>query len=154
MAIAALKEEDSALHAAFRDALREAEGQSHLVRDTGRYPLCGRGDINTYAIFAELKRSLIGPRGRVGMIVPSGIATDDTTKWFFQDLTEKETLASLFDFQSGPGLFPEIGHARFKFCLLFNRGFFEWAFPTRARQDHRNNCKCYQERSQQRIGDR
>jgi len=120
--IAALEQEDPPLHAAFRDALREADGQSHLVRDTGRYPLCGRGDINTYAIFAELKRSLIGPRGRVGVIVPSGIATDDTSKWFFQDLTEKEALASLFDFQSGPGLFAEIGHARFKFCLLTMAG--------------------------------
>jgi hypothetical protein len=120
--IAALEQEDPGLLAAFRDALREADGQSQLVRDTDRYPLCGRGDVNTYAIFAELKRTLINHRGRVGMILPTGIATDDTTKLFFQDLTEKEALSSLFDFQSGPGLFAEVGHARFKFCLLTMTG--------------------------------
>ena len=44
---------DPPLLAAFEAAKREAEGVSHLIRDSGRYPLCGRGDINTYAIFAE-----------------------------------------------------------------------------------------------------
>jgi len=26
---------------------------SHLMRNSGRYPLCGRGDINVYTVFAE-----------------------------------------------------------------------------------------------------
>ena len=106
------------LYAAFKADLRQAEGESQLLRASGRYPLCGRGDVNTYAVFAELKRSLLSPQGRVACIVPSGIATDDTTKWFFQDLVDSGTLHSLYDFQSGPGYFSDIGHARFKYCLL------------------------------------
>lgn len=74
--------------------------------------------MNTYAVFAELNRTLIAASGRLGCIVPTGIATDDTTKYFFQDLLSTRALVSLFDFQTGPGLFAEIGHARFKFCLL------------------------------------
>ena len=55
---------------------------------SGRYPLTARGDINTYSIFAESMRGLVGPRGRVGCIVPTGIATDATTQFFFGDLVE------------------------------------------------------------------
>jgi hypothetical protein len=115
--IAALAEEDCALYEAFLDARRMAEGESHLVRDSGRYPLCGRGDVNTYAIFIENMRSIINLIGRVGCIVPSGIATDDTTKFFFQDLVDSKTLVSLYDFENSVGLFPGVGHGRQKFCL-------------------------------------
>ncbi|EFA72525.1 Putative type II DNA modification enzyme [Raphidiopsis brookii D9] len=40
------------------------------------------GDVNTYSIFAETARNLIKEDGRVGIIVPTGIATDDTCKMF------------------------------------------------------------------------
>ncbi len=54
--IAALESKDPALHAAFLRARRKAEGQSQLVRDTGRYPLCGRGDVNTgAALFGQVE---------------------------------------------------------------------------------------------------
>ena len=35
------------------------EGESHIVRNSGRFPLCGRGDVNTYTLFAEMNRQLI-----------------------------------------------------------------------------------------------
>ena len=77
-----LKAADPALHREFRAARRQAEGTSAILRHSGRYPLCGRGDVNTYAVFAELMRKATSPTGRAGMIVQSGIATDDTTKHF------------------------------------------------------------------------
>ena len=109
---------EKALLREFEDAKHEAEAASQFIRTGGRYPLTGVGDVNTYAVFAETFLRLISPTGRAGLIVPTGIATDDSTKEFFQDLVEKKSLVSLYDFQSGPGLFGEIGHARFKFCLL------------------------------------
>lgn len=115
--IVALAEEDPALLVAFEDAKRQAEGASHLIRDSGRYPLCGRGDVNTYAIFAELMRGAVGPTGRAGVIVPTGIATDDTTKLYFQDLIERRSLASLYDFENRDAVFPGV-HRSYKFCLL------------------------------------
>ncbi|HFE65991.1 MAG TPA: hypothetical protein ENJ93_01905, partial [Chloroflexi bacterium] len=115
--IAQLPQSNPALYADFMAAKRQAEGVSHFVRNSGRYPLCGRGDVNTYTIFAELARQAQSGTGRAGIIVPSGIATDDTTKYFFQDLMETGTLASLYDFENRNGLFPGV-HRSYKFCLL------------------------------------
>lgn len=105
------------LYESYADALRRINGSTHLLRYSGAYPFCGRGRINSYAVFAELKRNLMGPTGRVGCIVPSGIATDDTTKYFFQNLTETASLVSLYDFENREGIFPGV-HRSYKFCLL------------------------------------
>ena len=112
-----LAEEDPALYAAFQDDRRVAEGESHIARDSGRFPFCGRGDVNTYTLFAELNRQLIGPNGRVGMVVPPGIVYDDTTKHFFQDLVERQSLASFYHFENEEFLFPAVDH-RVVFSLL------------------------------------
>ncbi len=112
-----LKETDPALLHAFEEEKRVSEGSSSLLRNSGHFPLCGRGDVNTYTVFAELNRNLLNGRGRVGCIVPSGIATDDTTKFFFQDLIEKQSLVSLYDFENRKKIFPAVD-SRIKFCLL------------------------------------
>ena len=111
-----LRIEEPLLHRQFQDAVRVAEGESHLMRTSGLYPLCACGDINLYAVFAERMRSLLSAGGRVGCVLPSGIATDDTTKLFFQDAIEKKSLVSLFDFEN-KGLFTGV-HSSFKFCLF------------------------------------
>lgn len=116
--IAALPTINPGLWIEFQTARRTFDAETHFARASGRYPLCAKGRINTYALFAEHNWRVIGPHGRAGFIVPSGIATDDTTKEYFGELASKGRLQSLYDFQSGPGLFAEIGHARFKFCLL------------------------------------
>ncbi|KWW99035.1 putative type II DNA modification enzyme [Carbonactinospora thermoautotrophica] len=113
-----LPEKNPHLHREFIEAKRRAEGESHLLRSSGRYPLTGRGDVNTYAVFAETGRTLLHPRGRFGMILPTGIATDATTQYFFKDLVESGRLISLFDLVTNPELWSGIGHNRFKFCLL------------------------------------
>lgn len=105
------------LYQAFLAEKRKSEGSSLLIRESGRYPLCGRGDVNTYTVFAELNRILLSAHGRCGCIVPSGIATDDTTKFFFQDLTDTGSLVSLYDFENREGIFPGV-HRSYKFCLL------------------------------------
>lgn len=115
--IRALRETDPALHAAFEEALRRAEGESVLVRNTGRYPLCGVGDINTCAVFAECGRALLLRQGRMGVIVPSGIATDNTTRNFFASLIDSITLVSLCDFENREGVFDGVHHS-YKFSLL------------------------------------
>lgn len=115
--IRALTQSDPSLHAAFLVDKRRAEGESHFARNSGRYPLTGRGDVNTYPLFAELGKTIMGGRGRMGMVLPSGIATDDTTKFYFQDLVETKALVSLFDFENRMGIFPGV-HRSYKFCLL------------------------------------
>ena len=116
-----LVEEDPILHNEFLAAKRNAEGQSVSMRMSGRYPLNGRGDVNTYAVFAELFRSLTAPHGRSGVIVPTGIATDATTQYFFKDLVDTGTIAALYDFENRAPIFVGVD-SRFKFCLLTTAG--------------------------------
>ncbi|AEI64558.1 Eco57I restriction-modification methylase domain-containing protein [Corallococcus macrosporus] len=115
--IAALPFTDPVLWDEWCTASRVAEGQSHFIRQSGRYPLCGKGDVNTYAIFAEHNRSALAPRGRAGFIVPTGIATDDTTKDYFGTLVDTKQLASFLSFENEEFIFPAVHHA-FKFALL------------------------------------
>jgi N-6 DNA Methylase len=115
--IAALPEINPALHHAFKVAKRHAESESQFLRNSQRYPLTGRGDINTYAVFAEADRILINPVGRLGVIVPTGIATDATTQFFFKDLVQNRSLASLYDFENKRAFFASVD-SRMKFSLL------------------------------------
>ncbi|GFG85240.1 Eco57I restriction-modification methylase domain-containing protein [Mycolicibacter algericus] len=115
--IAKLPADNPALYAAFTAEKRRAEGVSHFMRNSGRYPLTGRGDINTYQIFAEAERNLIAATGRLGIILPTGIATDATTQYFFKDLVVNGSIASLYDFENAKPLFEGV-HRSFKFCLL------------------------------------
>ncbi len=112
-----LKEDDPRTYQAYLEALHRADAELAFVHGSGRYPLCGRGDTNTYAVFAETMRMLVSPKGGVGAVVPTGIATDATTQHFFADLVERRQLASLYDFENRKGLFPGVDR-RYKFCLL------------------------------------
>ncbi|HEU5373923.1 MAG TPA: DNA methyltransferase, partial [Ktedonobacteraceae bacterium] len=110
-------DKERALHSVFLEDRRKAEGESALIRRSGFYPLCGRGDVNTYSLFTECMRTIIDSHRRVGCIVPSGIATDDTTKYFFQDLMEKRSLVSLHSFENREKLFAAVD-SRYSFSLL------------------------------------
>lgn len=108
---------DGRLWQDFIFAKRTAEASSEFARTSGRYPLAGRGDVNTYALFAELFSRLAKTAGRAGVIVPTGIATDSSTSVFFGDLVSDERLTSLIDFENRKGLFPAVD-SRMKFCVL------------------------------------
>ena len=95
-----LQHSNPQLHRRFLHAKRDAEWASRYLRGSDRFALTGRGDINTYSVFVETGRSLLNQEGRVGMICPSGIATDNTTRLFFADLVETKSLASLLDFEN------------------------------------------------------
>jgi hypothetical protein len=120
-AIAALEREHAALWSLYRAALRKADATSLLARGSGRYPLTGRGDVNTFALFAETGLALIAPTGRFGMVLPTGIATGDTTAQFFRHLVETSTLAALLDFENEAKIFPDVHHA-YRFALLAATG--------------------------------
>ncbi|MEU3279786.1 Eco57I restriction-modification methylase domain-containing protein [Streptomyces antibioticus] len=109
------------LYAEFEASKRRAEGESHFLRTSVRFPLTGRGDINTYAVFTETDRALTGPRGRTGVIVPTGIATDATTQFFFKDIVSQGHLAALYDFENEDKIFPGV-HNQLRFCLFMLRG--------------------------------
>lgn len=98
-------------------ALHENDAVRKFVRRSRRFHLTGKGRVNTYALFAELGRLLLSPNGRTGLILPTGIATDDSTKDFFSDVTQSENLARLIGFENEGFIFPAVHHA-FKFCAI------------------------------------
>ncbi len=112
---------EQALHADFLVARRIAEAASLFAHDSGRFPLTGVGDVNTYALFAETFAQLVSGEGRAGFIVPTGIATDDSTKAFFANLTFTGSLASLTCYENEEFIFPSVHHA-FRFGLMTLRG--------------------------------
>lgn len=121
------------LHAAFEMAKRVAEASTVFfsspkdedptkvdmskVSKARRYPWTGRGDLNTYALFAEHFLNLVNHSGCAGIIVPTGIATDATTAPFFGHLVGIKRLAGLIDFENRAALFPGV-HSAQKFCLI------------------------------------
>jgi hypothetical protein len=119
--IADLERGNPRLFALYHQAKDAADRALTYARNSGQYPLTGRGDINTYVLFAELARKIVAPHGRVGLLTPSGIATDDTTKEFFSALMESKTLIALYDFENKEPVFPDV-HRSFKFCTLLFGG--------------------------------
>jgi hypothetical protein len=115
--ISALKATMPARYAEFASDLRAVDASNHLARESGRFPMTAKGRINTYALFAELDRALLGPRGRAGFIVPTGIATDDTTKHYFGTLVAGCELVAFYSFENEEFVFPGVHHA-FRFALL------------------------------------
>jgi len=105
------------LYADYLAARARAQRMLDYARGSDRYPLTGKGDVNLYMLFAELARSLVAPCGLVGLLVPSGIATDDTTKDFFADLMDSKRLVLLFDFENKEGHFQDV-HRSFKFSSI------------------------------------
>lgn len=101
---AAACEAEQRLYQDFLTARRTAEAASVFAHvkgeEGGRYPLTGVGDVNTYALFAESIRQITAADGRAGFIVPSGLATDNSTRAFFGDLVTKKSLDSFFEFEN------------------------------------------------------
>lgn len=122
-----LADSEKRLYAEFITARRTAEAASvfmHVSGSTtgqggegGRYPLTGVGDVNTYALFAETILQIKSASGRAGFIVPTGIATDDSTKLFFGHISQSGQLASLYDIENKEALFEAV-HRSFKFSLV------------------------------------
>lgn len=116
-AINELHETNPNLYQIFENAKHLADARNKFFREGKRFPFTATGKMNSYALFTEHVRDLIASFGHAGIIVPTGIATDDTTKDFFGDLVKKQQIVSLYDFQNREALFPGV-HRSYKFCLL------------------------------------
>lgn len=121
--IAALETDADPLHADFVRANDRAEAGARIARRSGHYPMLSGGDINLYSLFVERAMTLVKPDGLVGLLVPSGIASDKTASGFFRAVATAGRLKALYDFENRRtryGLapfFPDVD-SRFKFCLF------------------------------------
>ena len=115
--IAALEKAGDPLARDFRLASERAAAAARVARTSGDYPLLARGDLNLYSLFVERAMTLVKPAGMVGLLVPSGIASDKTAAPFFKSVATESRLKALYDFENRKVFFPDI-HASFKFCVF------------------------------------
>lgn len=121
--IAKLKEDGDSLFEDFKTADARAADTNRMARTSGHYPLLSRGDINLYSLFVERAQTLVKPGGMVGLLTPSGIASDLSASAFFRGVATEARLKALYDFENRRpryGLepfFPDVD-SRFKFCAL------------------------------------
>jgi hypothetical protein len=115
--IANLKTEDDPLWDDFAHADARAADTARMARASGHYPLLSRGDVNLYSLFVERAHALVKPNGMVGLLVPSGIASDLSASAFFSSQATGGHLKALYDFENKKVFFPDV-HASFKFCAL------------------------------------
>lgn len=112
--IANLPTTDPELYQKYTEALANAEAQSRFIRLSNRFSLTATGDINLFPLFSEL--CLTFSKEAWGLVLPTGIAVNDSNKAFFSKLIDENRLVSLYDFENREKLFDI--DSRFKFCLL------------------------------------
>ncbi len=121
--IARLKSDGDPLWDDFTYADARAADAARMARATSHYPLLSRGDINLYSLFVERAHALAKPNGMVGLLVPSGIASDLSASAFFRGVATGGHLKALYDFENRRtryGLdpfFPDVD-SRFKFAAI------------------------------------
>ena len=122
--IKSLEKAGDPLHADYLLAAERAEMASRVARRGADYPLLSAGDTNLNSLFIERAHALVKPSGIVGLLVPSGIASDQSSAPFFRKMTEERRLASLIDFfnrrTDGTLFFPDV-YYRFQ-ILRLHRG--------------------------------
>ncbi len=115
--IAALEKAKDPLAKDFAKANERAEAAVRMARNCGDYPLLSGGDVNIYSLFVERAMTLVKPTGMVGLLTPSGIASDKTAAPFFKGVATGGRLKALYDFENKKVFFPDV-HASFKFCVF------------------------------------
>ncbi len=121
--IADLEKRGDSLAEDFYKAKERAEHAARVARICGDYPLLSGGDLNLYSLFVERAMTIIKPDGMVGLLTPSGIASDKTAAKFFKKVATESRLKALYDFENrrtrfkAPNFFPDVD-SRFKFCVF------------------------------------
>ena len=107
----------------FAEANERVTSAVRMARSGGDYPLLSGGDVNLYSLFVERAMTHVNPDGMVGLLTPSGIASDKTAARFFKGVATGRRLRALYDFENrrtrynAPPFFPDVD-SRFKFCAF------------------------------------
>lgn len=112
--ITKLQVSDPELYNKFNKACEEIASQSCFVKNSGRFPLTAVGKLELSSLFAELCLSF--SKEAWGLVLPTGIAVNDSNKYFFSKLIDENRLISLYDFENREKLF-DIDSTN-HFCLL------------------------------------
>lgn len=98
--IKALEDQADPLANEYAIARARAETALKVARKSVDYPLLSGGDVNLYSLFVERALQLVKPDALVGLLVPSGIASDKTASKFFKGVSTEGRLKAFYDFEN------------------------------------------------------
>jgi len=87
-----------------------------FVRESALYPSCDRGHVNLYQPFLERSLSLARPGGRVGLVLPWGLAADEGAASLRRRLLGNDRIDTIVGLDNSAGLFPI--HRGLRFMVL------------------------------------
>ncbi len=98
-----------------RDAAAAGEGEAlvRFARDSGVYAWQGRGHANQFQLFVERALHVTRPGGRIGLIVPASLLTDEGSEPLRRGLIDANQLDTVTVFDNRRALFPIHRSVRF-----------------------------------------
>jgi hypothetical protein len=87
-----------------------------FVREAGVYRVETRAHVNRYQLFVERALQLVRPGGRIGLVLPSGIASDIGTAALRRHLFDRAQVDAITGLDNRSGIFPI--HRSVRFVLL------------------------------------
>ncbi len=97
-------------------ARSEEAGVLRFARDAGVYEASSTGHANRYQLFVERALALAKPGGRIGLVLPSGVASDHGSGPLRRLLFSRCRVETLVGFDNRLGVFPI--HRSVRFVLL------------------------------------
>jgi hypothetical protein len=95
---------------------RTKRDELRFFRDAGIYHFQSGGHANRYQLFVERALQIVKPHGRLGLLLPSGIATDHGSAPLRRALFDSCRIERLLGFSNREGIFPI--HRDMRFILL------------------------------------
>lgn len=96
-----------------RPADRGTASLVRFVRESGLYTGASGAHANRYLLFVERALGLVRPGGRVGMVVPWGLAADHGAAAVRRELLERTSVETFISFDNRRGIFPIHRSVRF-----------------------------------------
>lgn len=118
-----LKSSGAQLWEDFEKAKSRSAQTTKIARSKSIYRILNTGRINLFKLFVERAHALVKPNGMVGLLTPSGIASDLSASEFFRKVATGGHLKALYDFENRrtrhnlEPFFPDVD-SRFKFAAM------------------------------------
>lgn len=123
--IAELQLSEPTLFQSYAQEQRRASAEILFYQNAGFYKHLNQARLNTYVLFVELSIHIIRNNGMIGKIVPSGIVTNEGSRYLFSFLINNSRIESIIDFENREGIFPNV-HRQYKFTLItITNGFYK-----------------------------
>lgn len=98
--IEALKAANDPLYTEFKTASDRLLAATRAVRTGKIYSKLNVGKLNLFKMFVERALQLVKPDGMIGLLVPIGIGTDNSSSDFFTEITENKRLKAFLGFEN------------------------------------------------------